>query len=312
MKGRIVNTSNGCGLGAKALLACCFAVGVVLAQDSKPATQPPAPAPAAPAKQEPPKNLPPAKEILEKHVKAIGGKDAILKHTSKHVLASIASPMMPGADMKLDINAAKPNKMVYKVSTPQGDMTSGYDGKVAWANNAMMGPQILEGEQAKAVTEQADFYDELKDVSKYKSAETVDLADFEGKKCYKVHIVKNDGTETNEFYDADSGLQVGASQERKDMGAPMEVTTLVQDYKEFGGVKVATKMVMRMMGMEQTVTITSVEFDKVPDSAFDLPAEIKALKDKGPDNIPTTGTPPGKPAQPKPDAPKPDAPKPKP
>lgn len=280
-----MNTFHGFGRSAKALLAFCFVVAAgVFAQESKP------------GKTDAAKNLPSAKDIFEKHVKAIGGKDTILKYSSKHIKAAISSPMMPGAEMQLEIFAAKPNKMVYKVSTPQGDMTSGYDGKVAWANSPMIGgAQILEGEQAQSVIEQSDFYEDIKEISKYKSAETLDLVDFEGKKCYKVRVVKNNGMESNEFFDSESGLQIGATQERKDMGTPMEVTTLFQDYKEFGGVKVPTKMVMRMMGMEQTITLSSVEYDKVPDSTFDLPAEVKALLDKKPDNIPTTGTPPPRP-----------------
>ena len=61
------------------------------------------------------------------------------------------------------------------------------------------------------------------------------------------------------------------------MGA-METTTILSDYKDFNGRKTPGKLVQSVMGQEQVVTITSVEYDKVPPSAFEPPAAIKAMQ----------------------------------
>jgi hypothetical protein len=50
------------------------------------------------------------------------------------------------------------------------------------------------------------------------------------------------------------------------------------DYKDFGDVKVATKTTTKVMGQTQLMTVDSVSWDPVDAKAFDLPAEIAALK----------------------------------
>ena len=54
-------------------------------------------------------------------------------------------------------------------------------------------------------------------------------------------------------------------------------TIIETDYRKFGGLLMATKIRQTGMGMETVMTMTAIEFDKVPDSAFDPPAAIKAL-----------------------------------
>ena len=54
-------------------------------------------------------------------------------------------------------------------------------------------------------------------------------------------------------------------------------TSVEGDYKKFGNVLQATTMVQKMMGVEQKLTLSTVEYDNVAPSAFELPAPIKAL-----------------------------------
>ena len=60
------------------------------------------------------------------------------------------------------------------------------------------------------------------------------------------------------------------------MGA-VTATHSLGDNRSFGGVLVPTTMKQTAMGVEQVLKITSVEFDNVPPSTFDPPAQIKAL-----------------------------------
>lgn len=285
--------------GRKSLAGWGLAVGLMIGGVSVRGQEggTPPPAPSAP-QAEPKKDLPAGKEIVERHLKAVGGREAIMKHTSRVLKATMSSPMMPG-EMQLEMIGAKPNKLVQKVSTPQGDMIAGFDGKVAWANNAMMGPMLLEGDQAEGLKQQADFYDDAKDLSRFKSVETVDLVDFEGRKCYKVRLIEGENDETIEYYDAETGMQAGQVAKQTGMAGEMEVTMVLQEYKEFGGVKSPTKLIVRAMGMEQVLTVNSIEYDKVEPSVFDLPEEIKALlKEKEAADKPGSGE--TKPAEPKP------------
>jgi hypothetical protein len=51
-----------------------------------------------------------------------------------------------------------------------------------------------------------------------------------------------------------------------------------QDYKSFGGPLLATKVISRTGDHTQTVTYTSVTYEPLADSLFELPQAVKALQ----------------------------------
>jgi hypothetical protein len=55
------------------------------------------------------------------------------------------------------------------------------------------------------------------------------------------------------------------------------VTTIVSEYKSFGGVLTPTVTRQKMMGLESVTTITGVSFAPVDATAFALPDAIVAL-----------------------------------
>ena len=54
-------------------------------------------------------------------------------------------------------------------------------------------------------------------------------------------------------------------------------TQVLSDYKRFGALLLPTTMKQTALNVEQLLTVTSVEFDNVPPSIFEPPAQIKAL-----------------------------------
>jgi hypothetical protein len=222
-------------------------------------------------------DLPPAKDLVAKHVEAVGGKAAILKHKSSHSKGKFSLPAQ-GVDGNLEVHAAAPNKLAVKVAIDAfGEFTQGFDGKVGWSNNPMTGAQLVEGKQLDDMKERAEFHGETKDEERYKSMETVGVEQFEGQECYKVKLVRKSGGEQTRYYDKKTGLLVGTLGKRETPMGEVEVKSVLSDYKEFDGVKVATKVRQTLGEMEQVLTISSVEYDKVADSAFDLPAAVKDL-----------------------------------
>jgi hypothetical protein len=57
----------------------------------------------------------------------------------------------------------------------------------------------------------------------------------------------------------------------------MPSTTIMSDYKEFDGVKIATRTDVEAMNMKQVLVVDSVDYKLVDPSIFNLPPEIKAL-----------------------------------
>ncbi len=138
----------------------------------------------------------------------------------------------------------------------------------------MSGP--LDGDAATEMKKQADFFSDYYDATKTKSATTVELVDFEGKKCYKVKIVRLDDSETFNFFDAESGLRIGQTLKMQMAGQSMEATVVISNYKDFGGVKVPTKVVRKLAMADIVLDVNAVEFDKVDASVFALPDVIKS------------------------------------
>lgn len=248
------------------LLMLSAAASPALAQESK-----------TESADKPKVKLPPAKEIIAKYIKATGGEQAYRKHSSSHAKGTMSMPAM-GMSGTLEAFAAKPNRMLIKIDMPgMGVISQGFDGKVSWSNHPMMGPAIQEGAELEQRRIGADYYGEIRKDKLYKSMETVDLTEFEGKKCYKIKLVPEKGFPVFEFYDVQSGLRRGSQMTAITAMGEMPVTSIESEYKKMGDLVVATKTVQKMMMQEIVIKIESIEFDKVDDAVFKLPPEIETL-----------------------------------
>ncbi|HEY4658999.1 MAG TPA: hypothetical protein VIH11_05785 [Gemmatimonadaceae bacterium] len=220
--------------------------------------------------------LPSAKELMDKHDAAIGGRAALDKHTSVHQTGAVSIPAM-GVEATMDVYRAKPALFLQKlVIGPMGEILQGFDGKTAWAVQAGQ-PVVLEGAQAEMTKYNSDFFGNFHDMARYKSAETVELADFDGRKCYKVRIVRNIGGEGFEFFDAATGLGAGIIVSSESPMGKVETTSVFAEYKDFDGLKFPTKITQKTPMFESTITIKTMEFDKVAPETFALPDAVKAL-----------------------------------
>ena len=220
--------------------------------------------------------LPDAKTLMEKHNAAMGGRAAFDKYSSMHMTATMNIAAM-GMDAAVDFYRAKPNKFMQRIVLgPVGEILQGYDGKVAWTTNPMVGAQLIEGDAGLAMKGQADFFANLQDPTAYSTAQTVELTDFEGRKCYKVRVVR-DGRDGAEFFDAATGLLAGFSGTQATAQGPVEAMTVFVEYAEFGGIKLPKKIEQRGGPAGATITFSAIEFDKVDPAVFELPAAVKAL-----------------------------------
>ena len=221
-------------------------------------------------------DLPEAKEIIARYLEAIGGEEALRKTVSKHITGTFSMPAQ-GAHGNLELFRSVPNKLLIRVNVPNfGEMAEGFDGKVAYRKSEQ-GAMILKGKQLSQIRETADFYTELHSADKFKSMETVELTEFEGKSCYKVKLVSKAGREFAEFFDAGTYLLVGNLGTQKIQGQTIEQITVFSDYKTFGDLLLPTRTAIRIMDSEQVRTYDSVEFNTVDEAVYELPDTVKAL-----------------------------------
>ncbi len=234
-------------------------------------------APAAPLPPRAAGSLPSAKDVIARHVAAIGGREVVLRLTSMRGKGHFVMPTQ-GLSGEFEFLRATPNRQIVRVTVANvGQITTGFDGKVGWLLNPFNGASLLEGQMLDQSRDEADFYSQLHQEQNFKSMNTVQRTPFAGQECYEVKLVWKSGRETTEFYSASTGLQVGVRQQQQTAQGQAEVTTRLSDYKKFGDLLQPTKIAQKMGEVEQTITITSITFDPIPDSEFALPEAVKTL-----------------------------------
>ena len=233
-------------------------------------------APAAPASQTA-AALPSAEQILQRYRDAIGGEEAIRKHTARSVKGTFEIPAQ-GIKGDLTLFAAAPNLIRVVVTLPGlGELQRGFDGTLGWSIDPAIGPRLLKGRELDEFRHSADFYDELHEPEKFKSITVVGQTTFDGQQVYELKLVRDSGFEYTEYFSVDTGLIVGGKLNASSQMGQMPMTSVIAEYKEFGGMLLPTVTRQRMMGLEQVMTVASVSFDPVDPKMFELPPAIASL-----------------------------------
>src|SRR5688572_19794469 len=107
---------------AAAVLAATLAPIALRAQAPQTAPAPSPPTAAAPA------SLPSARSVIDRHVAAIGGRAAVLGHSSTRATGEF-SVVAAGMKGTLEVFAAKPDKSLVKINIPGvGNVVEAYNG----------------------------------------------------------------------------------------------------------------------------------------------------------------------------------------
>lgn len=215
-----------------------------------------------------------ADAVLERYKVALGGVDAIAKVQSETVRGEIDGTGMSG---KLTfVYRAKPFKTLIEIKRADGsEVTSGFDGSVSWSIDAQ-GASVDKDTALEAVRRDADLQYPLHQPTYFKKLELAGVTDFEGHRCYWLHGTTNWGKDNNQFYDVETGLLVGYRFQVDTKSAAVAIARF-EDYKNFGGPLVATKIATRSGDRSQTLTYKSVSYEPLDDSLFELPQAVKAL-----------------------------------
>jgi hypothetical protein len=234
--------------------------------------------------------LPDARVHVARHDSLVGGRAALEAHQSMHLMGTLTIAAA-GIDAPLEILKRRPNQYVFRTVISQlGEMVRGFDGTNAWSVQPGQGPRLLSGAAAAAMAESADFFGDLHDLSKFASVETVEETDFFGVRAYKVRFTRPDGEVVHEFFNVSSGLSAGSSVEISTPVGRQESITVLAEYREFEGVRIASRIVQRQPEYESVIRIVVVEFDRLTAAALGPPPEVQALLDRAIVPVPDTTT----------------------
>ena len=240
----------------------------------------------APVRSTHAQSLPSAKALLEKEAAALGRAE-MEKHTSVHrTLTSLSD----GKTYVQESFRTKPNLWLNKTrGSGLPEILLGFDGETAWTGNAGESARAAEGMTVPVIKSGADFFHEFYDPT-FKSAETLEIANFEGQRCYKVRIVRdgNNGArgpgdvEEIAYLDSATGLRAGHTTTSGQGREKRQTSVVMGDYKEFAGVKVATRYSARYIDANlpkeftdrpnvTEITAVTFEFDHVDPTIYTLP-----------------------------------------
>lgn len=221
------------------------------------------------------KDLPAPRALIDRHLAAIGGVDALRSGGDGTAKMSIevAENGMRG-DMLVHVRG---EDVVMNMSMMGMQISMGSVGGVSWSIDPMHGPRLIEGEELEEQRRQMDpdvltFSD-----AAIESMKTVALTDSEGRPCYRVEIVWKAGSDTASCFGVEDGLALSSEFTSISPMGEVRQTLHLYDYKQFGPVKMASRMQGKIMSLTQVMTIEDFSFDTPPDEAFALPAAIVAL-----------------------------------
>ncbi len=168
-----------------------------------------------------------------------------------------------------------------------GAFESGVSGDVAWSNDMMSGPRILEGEEAKQMFREMDLYADLHWDQYYQSItymgeETVTLPDGTEIKAQKLELVDiEDGEVSKRWFSNESGYVVKTETTTAGPGGvKIPATTYTMDYREVNGIMMPFKTISSTGPIQQVMEFTNIEVNgEVSDEDLALPEDIKELVD---------------------------------
>jgi hypothetical protein len=219
-----------------------------------------------------------AAEILANHTKAVDPQGVAAKLPGMKTTANFEIPAM-GMNASLIAIQRAPNQTSVLVGLPGiGEMRQGFDGTTAWASDPMQGPRIMAGTEAAAMSDNADFRAMSRPADLFTAMELAGEGEVDGEKCLKVKHTWKSGRVTTDCYSTSSWLILESVATQSGPQGEMQAVSRFSDFRSVGGLMMPYKTKMSMMGMEQLMTITSVEIGEQPASAVEPPAEVKALK----------------------------------
>ncbi len=213
--------------------------------------------------------MPTAQQVYDKFAQAVGGREAWVKVTGRTEKGT-ADITFAGISGAYERYSAQPNKMRMIIDLSMAKIDQGFDGEKGWMDQGM-GVQRMPAEQEKQLAEPSANGAAFLDVTRYAKATVEGKETANGAECYKLAITTKSGQESMEYFDIATGLRV-MTIAKTPMG---EQKIMYQNYKEFEGKKVPTKVVQVTPQGDVVINIQTVTFG-APDAAlFKAPDSIK-------------------------------------
>ncbi len=217
-------------------------------------------------------SLPSAAEVVEKYIKAIGGREPLKKQKSRYQAATVElSPM--GLKGTVETFARSDDRLLVKTSLAGiGDILLGYDGQRAWTVNPIQGNRMQEGKELLQTKRTAMFAREVAFDKLYTAMRVRGIEPVGDRQTYVV-VGSTDGLPDDVLYfDTETGLMLRSDSITIAPEGEQAITSFYDDYREVEGTRSPFKIRAKTPAFEINTVITEIKYNiPIDDAKFIQP-----------------------------------------
>ncbi|HLZ00143.1 MAG TPA: hypothetical protein VKT33_13870 [Candidatus Angelobacter sp.] len=222
-------------------------------------------------------------EVISKSIVARGGASKIMAIQSRRLTGEIelSSPDTGTLSASFVEFEARPGKLRrdLTIEAIHVTMAQGYDGQNGWKTTPSPGKSVAEpmtGDELKEFQEESDMDGALVSYrQKGHTAELVGKEKVDGAEAYNIKLILKTGEQRNIYIDTTSFLELKVVSQVVRDGVPVEIQTLLSNYREVEGVKYpfAIESKIPSQQVDSKVTIEKIESNvPIDGSVFKAPA----------------------------------------
>ncbi len=238
--------------------------------DPKAASAAAAPAPAAPAPAAVPALT--ADQVLENYIKAIGGREAWKKLTTRISTGTIDVPAMNLSGL-VTVREKAPNRSIFTVNFNGAVFQQGFDGTIGWSDDPQNGLREQMGEELAETKRDSDFYHPL-DLKQMYSKITVTGTDkIDDRDAYVLEASSGDLGTDKIYFDTQNSLVLRIVGQHHTVDGPATFTEDFSDFREVDGIRLPYTVHQESPNSTFTIKFTEIRHNEaIEDAAFAKPA----------------------------------------
>ena len=214
--------------------------------------------------------------LLEKYVRAIGGREAIEKVRSRVSKGTFEVSSLAGVKGTIEVYEKAPNLSVLVLVIPGiGTQAEGFNGTTAWELEPDSGVvHDKSGLELATAKREAEFYEDLKLKELYPRMTLKGVEKVGARAAYVIEAAPVAGGPERLYFDTQTGLLIRKDSEEEGDEGKMAVEEYYSDYRAVDGVKLPFTIRQVAPGMDFTVKLTEVKQNvSIDDAKFNRPEE---------------------------------------
>jgi zinc protease len=211
--------------------------------------------------------LPTAKKILDKYVKALGGRKAMEKVKTR-VAAGTVELVPMNVKGTFESYAATERKSYSKLSiTGIGDIIEATDGRSAWTINPVQGSRERTGAELAQVKLSSDLYRDIRLAELYPKMEVKEIKKVGEREAYVVTATAEGVPPETWYFDTQTGMLLRSDATVTSPEGSQPISTFYEDYRSIDGIMLPFRIRTETPSFQIVMNYTEVKHGTAIDDA---------------------------------------------